>query len=75
MTEDPVKKAGHPKSKIGRLMAPQKIRLKITHIVSVPIKIYTEGRGRRDRLQIENQLQFYIHCAYFLQEKVCLIHG
>jgi hypothetical protein len=24
VTEDPVKKAGHPKSKIGRLMAPAK---------------------------------------------------
>ncbi len=29
VTEDPVEKAGHPKIKIGRLMAPQKIRTKI----------------------------------------------
>jgi hypothetical protein len=28
VTEDPVEKAGHPKSKIGRLMAPPKNKVK-----------------------------------------------
>jgi hypothetical protein len=37
VTEDPVEKAGHPKIKIGRLMAPQKIRMKIK-----PAIFYTE---------------------------------
>ncbi len=52
VTEDPVEKAGHPRSKIGRLMTPQKIRMKIKptvlfipHIVSVPKRDNSNSHG------------------------------